>query len=103
MEADDYQFEGDGRQSKKVRFDKTVNLGHVMTGVMMAAALVTMWADNKVDKAESGSRIAALEKSSVEMKSTMDKLADNAAGQQRTQDKLSLTLEYLAKQIPQRP
>lgn len=84
---------------KRPRFDPTINLGHVLTALMMGAALVTMWANSKVVEAEHSSRIAAVERSQTEMKVTMDKIADNASASQRTQDKLSLTLEYLAKQV----
>ncbi len=106
MEAEDYQFSDDSpsrRPNNKPRFDGTINLGHVLTAVMMGAALLTMWTNTKVTEAEHNSRITVLEHSQVEMHDTMKTLADSAASSQRTQDKLSLTLEYLAKQIGQKP
>lgn len=95
--------EPDFSQSRKPRFDPTVNLGHIMTMLMMGAALLTMWTNLKVSTAQSDSRIAVLEKSQQETKETITKLADNAATSVRTQDKLSLTLEYLAKQVGNKP
>jgi len=104
MEADDYQFENDRPPSNKPRFDGTINLGHILTALMMGAALVTMWANTKVTEAQHDSRIAALEKSQSRIDETIKTLADNATASQRTQDKLSMTLDYLAKQIqPARP
>ncbi len=105
MEAEDYQFEQDSqhRRSNKPRFDGTINLGHVLTMIMMGTALLTMWTNTKVTEAEHNSRITVLEHSQVEMHDTMKTLADSASASQRTQDKLSLTLEYLAKQIGQKP
>ncbi len=105
MEAEDYQFEQDSqhRRSNKPRFDGTINLGHVLTIIAMGTAMVTVWTSTKVTQAEQNSRLSVLEHSQVEMHDTMKTLADNASASQRTQDKLSLTLEYLAKQIPQRP
>ncbi len=103
MEAEDYQFEQDGPRSRKPRFDGTINLGHVLTALMMGAALLTMWTNTKVTQAEQNSRLTVLEHSQVEMHDTMKILADNASASQRTQDKLSLTLEYLAKQIVAKP
>lgn len=103
MEAEDFQFEND-RPSKKPRFDGTINLGHILTALMMGAALLTMWTNTKVTQAEQNSRIAVLEKSQTRTDETMKTLADNASSSQRTQDKLSMTLDYLAKQVqPARP
>lgn len=84
---------------KKPRFDGTVNLGHVLTMLMMGAALLTMWTNTKVTQAEQNSRISVLEKSQSRFDDTIKTLADNASAAQRTQDKLSLTLDYLAKQV----
>ncbi len=82
----------------RARFDPTVNLGHILTALMMGAALVTMWANMKVSQSEHEARLRSLEMSQVEMKDTISKIADNAAVSTRTQDRLSLTLEYLTKQ-----
>jgi len=95
--ADEYRFQSDS--TRRPRFDPTINLGHILTAIMMGAALVTMWANQKVAQADSDSRIRVLEKSQTRIDDTVSKLADNAAASQRTQDKLSLTLEYLAKQV----
>ncbi len=105
MEAEDFQFEQDTprRQVSKLRFDGTINLGHILTAVMMSAAILTMWVNTKVTEAEHDSRLKVLEKSQVRIDETVTKLAENAASSQRTQDKLSLTLDFLAKQISNKP
>lgn len=95
--------EPDFSQSRRPRFDPTVNLGHILTGMMMGAALLTMWVNTKVTEAEHNSRILVLEHSQAQMEDTLKKLAVNAVDSQRTQDKLSLTLDYLAKQISVKP
>lgn len=95
--------ESEERPSPRPRFDGTINLGHVLTALMMGAALLTMWVNTKVTEAEHNSRITVLENSQKDIHDTVKTLADNASATQRTQDKLSLTLEYLAKQIPSHP
>lgn len=102
MEAEDFQFDND-RPSKKPRFDGTINLGHILTALMMGAALLTMWVNTKVTEAEHNSRLLVLERSQSRIDETVTKLADNAAASQRTQDKLSLTLDFLAKQGTLKP
>lgn len=102
MEAEDFQFDND-RPSKKPRFDGTINLGHILTALMMSAALLTMWTNTKVTQAEQNSRIAVLEKSQTRTDQTLATLADSATASQRTQDKLSLTLDFLAKQVTLKP
>lgn len=99
MDSEDFKFEQD-RPSTKPRFDGTINLGHLLTALMMGAALVTMWANSKVVEAQHDSRITTLEKSQARIDETLRTLADNATASNRTQDRLSLTLDYLAKQIP---
>lgn len=84
----------------KPRFDPTINLGHILTALMMGAALVTMWANMKVGQADHEARIRALEVGQIETRATLTKLAELEAGSARTQDKLTLTIEYLSKQIP---
>lgn len=91
------------RPSPRPRFDGTINLGHVLTALMMGAALLTMWVNERVTEAEHDSRLKVLEKSQTRTDETVSKLADNAASSQRTQDRLSLTLDFLAKQIPAHP
>lgn len=95
--------EPDFSESKRARFDPTVNLGHILTAIMMGAALVTMWANMKVGQAEHASRLSALEAAQTRLSQTVDKLADNANTTARTQDRLSLTLDYLSKQVTSKP
>lgn len=104
MDTEDFQFEGDStNRTRRPRFDGTINLGHILTALMMGAALLTMWTNTKVTEAEHNSRITVLENSQKDMHDTVKSLAESAASSQRTQDKLSLTLDYLAKQMPQKP
>lgn len=104
MDTEDFQFEGDSTsRTRRPRFDGTINLGHILTALMMGAALLTMWTNTKVTEAEHNSRITVLENSQKDMHDTVKTLAESAASSQRTQDKLSLTLDYLAKQMPQKP
>lgn len=103
MAPENYKFEED-RPRKARFFDPTFNLGHVFTVMTMGAALATVYVNNKVDAAKQDSRIAVLELTVIKQAQTVDKLADSANASQRTQDRLSLTLEYLAKQVqPPKP
>lgn len=86
--------------SRKPRFDPTVNLGHILTAIMMAGGFVGMWASMKVSQSEHNSRISVMEAAQAEMKSNIAKLAENANITARAQDRMSMTLEYLAKQAP---
>lgn len=95
--------EPDFSQSRRPRFDPTVNLGHILTMLMMGAALLTMWTNLRVSTAESNSRITVLEASQKKTDDTIKTLADNATSTARTQDKLSLTLDFMAKQIASKP
>lgn len=97
------QQEPDFQQSKRPRFDPTVNLGHIISGVLMASGLATMWVSSKVDNAKMDSRISVLEISAIKQSNIVDKLADSSNASQRTQDKLSLTLDYLAKRVESKP
>ncbi len=95
--------EPDFTPSNKPRFDPTINLGHLLTAMMMAAALLTMWTNLRVTQAQADSRLAILEKSQQKTEETIGKLADNASTSARTQDKLGLTLDFLAKQVAMKP
>ncbi len=89
--------EPDFKQRQGVRFDATINLGHVMSAIMMGAALVTVYVTTRVTLADQDSRLKIVEAAYQEQKQTLVKLADSATSNAMTQQKLALTLEFLSK------
>lgn len=68
----------------------------------MGAALVTMWANSKVVEANHAARIEINERAIVELRDTSRSLAAAQSQIVLTQQRITDTLEYLAKQ-PSRP
>lgn len=93
-----YDRIAENHPERKPRFDGTINLGHILTAVVMGAGLVTMWANAKVITADHESRLKTLEQAQVEFKQGLSKLAENESMALRTQDKLANTMDWLMKE-----
>lgn len=88
---------------KRPKFDGTFNLGHILTIVTMIGGLALMWANGRVSQADHEIRIVSLERSQVEMRTSIVKMAETADQAMRNQDKISIALDYLVKERPPKP
>lgn len=94
--------EPDFSQRRIARFDPTINLGHILTGaatiVTMGTAIATVYLNLKIAQADSSARISQNEKAVERLDKSFAAMLDQQQQITLTQQKLSLTLEYLAKQ-----
>lgn len=91
------------QERHKPRFDGTVNLGHIMTGLMMACGLLTMWTSMAEFKTSTSLRIANLEAAQLEQKKSNDEHVRALNEILRTQDKLTNALDSLNSRINRAP
>lgn len=81
-----------------LRFDGTINAGHILTAIMFGVAIVTMWVNFKVSEANMESELKIHASSISELRSTQQHIVETQQQQAMTEQKLQITLDYLAKQ-----
>lgn len=84
------------KETSKPRFDGTINLGHVITFLSMGAALVTMYTNDQVWRADHDSRMKYVEASELELRKSIDKLSETQMMETRALDRVNLTIERIA-------
>lgn len=96
-------------ERKRWKFNGEFNLGHVFTILSIIGGATLFWSTSQLKQQDHEFRIQALEKASTDFKTEMahsaqqtsdalSKLGETQAQAIRNQDKLSLTLDFLAKQ-----
>jgi hypothetical protein len=87
----------------RIRFDATVNVGNLLTAIVMIGTVIALYFGGRERAVTQDLRITANDQSISELRLTVRQIAETQAQNQRTEDKLALTLEFLAKQVANRP
>lgn len=84
------------------RVGHRIDIGNLLsmatTIIAVAVSVLVNWSNMRVDKAINELRIKNVEVAQAEMRSSMDKLADNATAMTITQKQMANTLEWIAKE-----
>ena len=88
------------QQERKPRFDGTVNLGHILTAIMMLVSGLIVWTQSQVVQAKQDLRISYIEKTSAETADSVKKVSEMQQQMARSQEHVATTLEMLTKKSP---
>jgi len=85
------------QEARKLRFDGTITLGHLLTaGTMLIGGLV-MWNQSQVVQAKQDLRIAYVETAAATNADALRKLTEAQQQMVRSQERVTITLELLTK------
>jgi len=86
---------------RRLKFDGTINLGHVLTAGSMLLGGFLVWSQSMVVQAKQDVRINVVEQSVIEQRAALRQLADTQQIAMRTSDRLSTAIEYLSQRPKQ--
>jgi len=85
------------QQERKPRFDGTINLGHILTALMMLVSGLIVWTQSQVVQAKQDLRISYIERTSAETSDSVKKVSEMQQQMARCQEHVATTLEMLTK------
>ena len=84
-------------ENRRLRFDPTINYGHLLTaGTMIIGALV-VWTQSQIVQAKQDLRIAYVEAAATENANALRKLTEAHQQMARSQERVTITLDLLTK------
>jgi hypothetical protein len=84
-------------ETRRWKFDGTVNLGHVLTASVMLIGGLGVWTQGREVMIRQDARLALVETTMSEVKSNLNKISESQQLAIRTQDKLAATLDAISR------
>jgi hypothetical protein len=84
-------------ETRRWKFDATVNLGHVLTASVMLIGGLGVWTQGREVMIRQDARLALVETTMAEVKSNLSKISESQQLAIRTQDKLAATLDAISR------
>ncbi len=86
-------------EARRLRFDGTVNLGHVLTMAVMLIGGIGVWTQGQISASTQNARMTYMEKDATEIRTMLKQVSETQQIALRNQDKVTATVEILAKKL----